>query len=374
MPAARRIGADMSRQRSFSGFFPNAACIHGIPALWYGKKLQNVFMMKSRISVIVAVYRGEKYIAQQLESLFHQTRIPDEILIGDDSPDDASFQVIESIRDQFPCRLRYIRNSPRLGFLRNFISLANQAKGDLIFFCDQDDIWLPRKIETLAEVLERDPSGKIAVCNSEMMDVEGNSFHETLLDGISNFPEIIRQINAGKGFFPLINQSVQLSGHNMAVRRDFVPILNQIPEHYTVHDLWMQHAGALLGVLRYVDQPLTRFRIHAGNTSTPKLKKVRNSLFHRFGEIRRSANDIFLTADWIHDLARFMEQACPASPNGDFLRGYDRYFVRRTELLRRNQLVRLLLLSVHPSWIRDYLRYGVGVRSLLRDLISRTVR
>ena len=207
-----------------------------------------------------------------------------------------------------------------------------------------------------------------------MMDVEGNSFHETLLDGIANFPEIIHQINAGKGFFPLINQSVQLSGHNMAIRRDFVQILNQIPEHYTVHDLWMQHTGALFGVLRYVDQPLTRFRIHAGNTSTPRLKEVRNSLLHRLGEVRRSSNDIFLTAGWMHDLTGFMERACPASPNGDFLRGYDRYFTRRTRLLRRNQFVRLLLLSVHPSWIRDYFRYGVGGRSLVRDLFVRTVR
>ena len=330
--------------------------------------------MKAKISVAVAVYHGEKYIVQQLESLFNQTRLPDEILIGDDSGDNASFQAIESIRCHFPGRLRYIRNSPRLGFLKNFINLANQAEGDLIFFCDQDDIWLPRKIETLAGLLERDPSCKIAVCNSEMMDAEGNSLHETLLDGISNFPEIIRQINAGKGFFPLINQSVQLSGHNMAVRRDFVQILNQIPEHYTVHDLWMQHTAALLGVLRYVDQPLTRFRIHAGNTSTPKLKKVRNSLLHRLGEVRRSSNDIFLTAGWMHDLAEFMERTCPDSPNADFLRGYANYFARRTAILRRNRLVRMLLLSLHPSWIREYLRYGVGVRSLLRDLISRTVR
>ena len=347
-------------------------------SLHYGivktKCLLNRIMTKSRISVIVAVYHGEKFIVQQLESLFYQTRLPDEILIGDDSGDDASFKVIESIRDHFPGRLRYIRNSPRLGFLRNFIDLANLAEGDLIFFCDQDDIWQPEKIETLSAVLENDPDSRIAVCNSEMMDAEGNSFHETLLDGISNFPEIISQINAGKGFFPLINQSVQLSGHNMAIRRDFVQILNQIPEHYTVHDLWMQHTAALLGVLRYVDQPLTRFRIHAGNTSTPKLQKVRNSLLHRFGEIRRSSNDIFLTAGWMHDLACFMEQTCPNSPNGNFLRGYERYFARRTRLLRRNQLVSMLLLSVHPSWIRDYLRYGVGIRSFVRDLIVRTVR
>ena len=331
--------------------------------------------MKTRITVAVAVYHGEKYIAGQLESLFRQTRMPDEILIGDDSgDDDASRQVIESIRSHFSGELRYIRNIPHLGFLQNFINLANQASGDLIFFCDQDDIWRPEKIETLASVLEADGNAQIAVCNSEMMDADGNSLHETLLDGIVRFPEIIREINAGKGFFPLINQSVQFAGHNMAIRKEYVRILNQIPEHYTVHDLWIQHTGALLGVLRYADRPLTLFRVHAGNTSTPKLKKVRNSLLHRFREISKSSFDIDLTAGWMQDLKAFMEKECPDSPNRKLLLGYERYFTRRAALLRKNRFLRMLQIPFHPSWVRDYLRYGVGIRSLVRDLIVRKVQ
>ena len=325
--------------------------------------------MKTKISVAIAGYHGEKYIAEQLESLFYQTRQPDEIVIGDDSGDDGCFRIIESVRKDFSGELRYIRNVSRQGFLRNFINLANQASGDVIFFCDQDDIWLTEKIAALSEVLEQDPAAQIAVCNSEMMDVNGKSFHETLLDGIPNFREIIPQINAGKAFFPLINQSIQLSGHNMAIRKDFVRILNLIPEHYTVHDLWMQHTGALLGVLRYVDRPLTRFRIHAGNTSTPRLKKVRNSLLHRFQEISSSSHDIFLMAGWMQDLAEFMERECPDTENRRTMLDYAAYFAHRVHLLSKNRLLRPPILMVHPRWVCNYLRYGVGIRSLLRDLI-----
>ena len=330
--------------------------------------------MGLKVSAVVAVYHGEKYLVQQLESLFHQTRQPDEIVIGDDSGDDGCFRIIESIRKDFSGELRYIRNTSRLGFLRNFINLANIASGDIIFFSDQDDIWQPEKIETLSGVLEHDPTAQIAVCNSEMMDADGNSLNETLLSGIDHFDEIIPQINTGKAFFPLINQSIQLSGHNMAVKKEFVRILNRIPDHYGAHDLWMQHTGALLGVLRYVDRPLTRFRVHTGNTSTPRLEKVRKSLLHRFREICKSSNDIFLMAGWMQNLADFMGKECPDNANRELLLNYARYFERRTRLLAKNRVFRWLFLAVHPWWMRDYLRYGVGIRSLLRDLIVRPVR
>ena len=329
---------------------------------------------KMKISVVVAVYHGEKYLAQQLESLFHQTRQPDEIVIGDDSGDDGCFRIIETIRKDFSGELRYIRNTSRLGFLHNFINLANQASGEVIFFCDQDDIWQPEKIETLAAVLEHDPAAQIAVCNSEMMDADGNTLNETLLSGIDHFSEIIPQINAGKAFFPLINQRIGLAGHNMAIRKDFVRILNQIPAHYRDHDLWMQHTGALLGVLRYVDRPLTRFRMHAGNTSTPRLEKVRKSLLHRFQEISKSSHDIFLMSGWMQDLAEFMEKECPDSDNHELLLNYARYFEHRTDLLKKNRFLRWLFLALHPSWLHDYLRYGVGIRSLVRDLIVKQIR
>ena len=327
-----------------------------------------------KISVVIAVFHGEKYLAQQMESLFHQTRQPDEIVVGDDSGDDGCLRIIESVRKDFSGELRYIRNSSRMGFLRNFVNLANQASGDVIFFCDQDDIWQPEKIETLTGILEHDPSAQIAVCNSEMMDVDGRSMNETLLTGIDHFNEIIPQINAGKAFFPLINQSIQLSGHNMAIKKEFVRVLNLIPEHYGAHDLWMQHAGALLGVLRYVDRPLTRFRVHSGNTSTPKIEKVRKSLLHRFHEIRQSSNDIFLMAGWMQDLVSFMERECPDNASRELLQQYAGYFYHRTYLLRKNHFLRILLLALHPSWLHDYQQLGVGLRSLLRDLTVKTVR
>ena len=70
----------------------------------------------SKISVVLAAYRGEKYIADQLWSLFAQTHIPDEVLIGDDSPDDATGIAVRRILHRAPpyCHVDYYRNKTQL--------------------------------------------------------------------------------------------------------------------------------------------------------------------------------------------------------------------------------------------------------------------
>ena len=54
-----------------------------------------------------------------------------------------------------------------------------------------------------------------------------------------------------------------------------------------------------------------------------------------------------------------------------FVLNYAAYFTRRADLLSKKRLIRSLILMAHPGWFRDYLRYGVGIRSLLRDLIAK---
>ena len=326
-------------------------------------------MPEFKISVVIAAFHGEKYIGDQLKSLFSQTRPPDEILIGDDSDDDATFQAVEAVKNQYTGKLRYIRNPQRLGVVRNFVLLAQKAKEDLIFFCDQDDIWLPNKIETLASVLERDPTCEVAVCNSEMVDSELNSLHETLLDGITDFHKKMYEINAGRGFFPLLNQSIGFSGHNMAMRRSFLNILIQIPLEYKAHDLWLEQSAGFLGVLRYVDKVLTLYRMHGKNTSNPCLQKVKQNLLHRFREIWTTSWDVFYFADLLRGFVRFAKRNYPENPNIELLTAYCSYFNWRAGLLKMSYSRRWLKIFVHPWRQLEHFRYGFGARSLIRDLI-----
>ena len=86
-----------------------------------------------KISVIIAAYKGEKYITEQLQSIFLQTCQPDEILIGDDSQDNRMQYLIEKIAEDWHGRILYFHNKKQLGHINNFFNLMSKASGDLIF-------------------------------------------------------------------------------------------------------------------------------------------------------------------------------------------------------------------------------------------------
>ena len=334
------------------------------------KFMKVILIMTPKISVVLAAYHGEKYIGEQLKSIFRQTRLPDEILIGDDSRNDATHQVVESLRDQYPGTLRYIRNPERLGFVKNFVHLAQKAEGDIIFFSDQDDVWHPEKIEILSDVLERNPKCQIAVCNSEMVDEDLHPLHKTLLDGISDFQKKMKLINDGKGFFLLLNREVLFSGHNMAMKKSYLDVFARIPEKYLYHDIWLEYTGGLLGVLHYVDRILTQYRVHAQNMSAPVIQKNRKDFRLRFQEIWAPPEDVFHIANLLEDFVEFMK-AYPEHPNKNLLQAYSRYFSMRAELLDMPCWKRPFQLCLHLHHMKDYYRYGCGFRSILRDLLSK---
>ena len=96
------------------------------------------------ISVCIATYNGGKYIRQQIESILPQLDATDEIIISDDGSTDDTLLQIEALSSSL---VRVYKHTNRLGYTRNFERALTYAKGDVIFLCDQDDIWLPNKVE-----------------------------------------------------------------------------------------------------------------------------------------------------------------------------------------------------------------------------------
>jgi len=109
-------------------------------------------------SVAIAAYKGEKYISEQLESLFTQSRLPDEIVICDDSPDKATEELVKNLMNSSPCKIYYHHNDSTLGVNDNFSKAISLCSGDIIFLCDQDDFWLPEKIKHMLDVLYNNSS------------------------------------------------------------------------------------------------------------------------------------------------------------------------------------------------------------------------
>ena len=322
--------------------------------------------MSSTVSVVMAAYHGEKYIGEQLKSLFAQTRVPDEILIGDDSDDDATFRAVEAVRGEFRGRLDYVQNPVQLGVVRNFAELARRASGDLIFFCDQDDVWLPEKIETLARALETHPEIQVAACNSYMADEQLRERYESLL---SYAADLLPPGYEGKiAFRPVLLQKINFSGHNMAMKRSFRETFLRIPDDYRYHDLWLEQTAALYDVLYCVNRELTLYRLHPGNASSPVFARTRRSFLHRLKETAAKDDDLRQTFLMLEGLSGLLDSdsGLPPEENAALLRNCLAYFRARRNL---RSLVRpFRVFGLTSALLRDYFTFGSGWRTLGRDL------
>lgn len=100
---------------------------------------------KKTVSVVICTYNGEKYIAEQIDSILSQTYTLNEIIIQDDCSTDNTFNILERYSNKNN-RIKIFRNDKNIGFNSNFKSAVKRAKSDFIAIADQDDIWYSEKI------------------------------------------------------------------------------------------------------------------------------------------------------------------------------------------------------------------------------------
>ena len=247
---------------------------------------------KYTISVVLACYRGEKYLAQQLQSLVDQSMKPDEILLCDDSPDDLS----RCIARNFP-GVRILENDPPLGVAANFARGIAAATGDLIFLADQDDVWHPDKIRKMVHALG-DNAG--VFCNSSLTDENLTPLgrdHWSMRGFPAGELAELRQGPAPERMQDLFCRRVLPAGHDMMFRASCRDKILPMPELPACHDSWIGIAVAYCGSWAVCDEELTLFRQHRDNLSgLGKLSRwqeakqsIRNNTFAWSGALYQEA-------------------------------------------------------------------------------------
>ena len=144
------------------------------------------------ISLILATYNGEKYIIDQLESIRNQSLQPDEVIIRDDCSTDRTREVVSNFITANGLNWNLICADTNSGWRENFYSAIGLCAGDIIFLCDQDDIWYPEKIESMVSVVESHPeimllaSGyhSIYFDNVKRIDLPGDSGNDGSIEKV----------------------------------------------------------------------------------------------------------------------------------------------------------------------------------------------
>jgi len=106
----------------------------------------DVIQKTIKASICLTTYNGSKYLQQQLDSFLAQSILPDELVVCDDGSTDATCEIIERFKQIAPFEVRLYKNENNLGYAQNFSKALGLCKGDFVFLSDQDDVWLPKKL------------------------------------------------------------------------------------------------------------------------------------------------------------------------------------------------------------------------------------
>lgn len=208
-----------------------------------------------QISVALASYNGEKHIREQLDSIARQTLLPLELVITDDGSTDATLRIVEDFARAAPFPVRWFQNDINLGYAGNFLKAASLCTGDVIAFCDQDDIWLENKLSKCAGCF-RDSEVMLAAHSALTIFESGQSGHI--------FPRFPRTRIADLGS---VDPFVYPHGFATVVRRDLVQIRPgpHRPAELQAHDQWFWFLAATTGKIAMIADVLVLYRQHGNN-------------------------------------------------------------------------------------------------------------
>ncbi|MBQ9089418.1 MAG: glycosyltransferase [Lentisphaeria bacterium] len=315
-----------------------------------------------KISVALAAYCGEKFIAEQIESLVSQTTPPDEIIICDDSPDMETFKQIEKFINTGK-NIKYIHNNEQLGVCRNFEKAINHCSGEYIFLCDQDDVWLPEKVETLTSALDAHPEYSGAFCNSTAVDENLINLGFSLWE-MRNFTPVMQAELANGNSLKVFLKRVTLSSHNIVFRRKYIDRIMPFPELGTFFpDTWIGLQLAVSGNWLAVDQELTRYRIHQNNCSAPAKPDLKVQI-----NLSRKARKHNAIAQTVH-LAEELIRRAPQNTSSEYmkmLQDFMTHYMHRSNY-SENHFFKLFQILRECSSGR-YKNYSNGIKSIAADI------
>lgn len=204
------------------------------------------------ISVALAAYKGEKYIEQQLRSILCQLGHDDEVVVSDDKPGGMTEKIVRRIMAE-DARVVYVEGKSK-GVISNFTNAIRYCKGDKIFLCDQDDVWLPEKVRRVMEAF--DEGATVVLHNAYVTDENLN------ITSYSFFADR----GSKKGVVSNILKNSYM-GCCMAFDRKLLKKIMPIPKYTPMHDQWIGLIGEIYGKVTLIDTPLIYYRVHGDNVT-----------------------------------------------------------------------------------------------------------
>ncbi|WP_042462518.1 glycosyltransferase family 2 protein [Neobacillus dielmonensis] len=226
-----------------------------------------------KLTVCLATYNGEEFVIRQLNSVIKQLTNEDEVIVVDDCSKDRTIQLIHQT---FGERVKVHVNERNSGAIKSFEKAISLAKGDIIFLCDQDDVWEDDKVATVLKAFQEQNAvlvvhdATVVNGNLETLDSSWNHYnHNNLKQGIIG--------NIVKNAY---------TGAMMAFRKELVSDILPFPASIEMHDQWI----ALVCMKKkkkivFIDKPLMKYVRHGGNVTGMKKRSLSEQIKGRLRTI-----------------------------------------------------------------------------------------
>lgn len=242
-----------------------------------------------KVNILMATYNGEKFLAQQIESIQNQTFKEWNLLIRDDGSSDKTCDIIRNFTAK-DSRIRFINENEHhnLGVIKSFFTLVNYEVADFYFFSDQDDVWLPEKLSVSLEAAKHKASDVplLVYTDLKVVNQELNILQDSMIRAQSH--------HANTTLLPELTENT-VTGGTMMINHALADKWFT-PNDILMHDWFLALLAASLGEIIYLDLPTQLYRQHDNNVLGAR------TMDKRFKILREGPKSIF-TRYWklIHD-------------------------------------------------------------------------
>ena len=214
-----------------------------------------------KYSVAMCTYNGSEFIQEQLSSILNQTLPVDEIVICDDGSSDNTRELIQTIQHNSNISIALYENPSNLGFKYNFFRAISLCSGDLVFLSDQDDVWHPTKVETIAQWFCTHPTYNVVFTDASLIDSKGENLDECLWSRFGFDKKKQRYFDHGYGL-DIWAWSNRATGATMVFKKQFFDSINWEDSSDEYHDKIIALHGLINNCMGYIPKPLVSYRIH----------------------------------------------------------------------------------------------------------------
>ena len=224
-------------------------------------------METKKVQILMSTYNGERFLAEQIESLLRQTWGNLEILIRDDGSKDKTPNILQEYGAKYNNIKVFLEKN--LGVSRSFFELLKKSDADLVAFCDQDDIWLEEKVEVAVRRLAQEKGPALYCSNKILVNCDGTPMAKQ--DGRKRVP----------GFGNAVVECI-CTGCTTVMNRELAEIIKaKVPQRAILHDWWSYLVATYVGKVIFDENAYIQYRQHEGN--------VVGARAGFFGEVRSKA-------------------------------------------------------------------------------------